>query len=107
MLYPARSFSKDNEATITLVKFPEDKTFGIKTPGLGGRTETLSQGDLAGVNEMYKDKAIDVTSLMPIRMWRRSLWLKDSLTGSRTGLPAHRISATTTRRTGGLRVNQS
>ena len=65
MLYPALSFSKDGMPTITLVKFPDDKTFGIKTLGLGGRTETLSKGDLAGVNVMYKEKAKDVAGLIP------------------------------------------
>lgn len=59
MLYPPQAFSGTGGPTVESVGNPNDTTFGIKTPGVGGRTEGLSKGDIDGIIAMYPNKAAD------------------------------------------------
>jgi len=56
MLYPRLAFSSNGQPSMVRPNSP-DQNFGIDTGAAGGRTRVLSDGDLAGVEFLYRTPA--------------------------------------------------
>ena len=60
MLYPPRAFTKDGKPTLRKLEPPGDESWGLKVDERqGGVTVELSEGDVAGVEELYRQAKTD------------------------------------------------
>jgi hypothetical protein len=57
MLYPPQAFAKPGQLAMVRIDNPNNLDWGIFTPGIGGRTTGLSEGDIKGVEFMYPEDA--------------------------------------------------
>ncbi len=57
MLYPPQAFALQGKVALVRKNDENNQNWGIYTPGLGGKTTVLSEGDIKGVEFMYPNPA--------------------------------------------------